>query len=435
MLLLTGQDVIKAFSTLVLLFFFTICPVFAQDSLMLFKKIQLSKKSYTFDELTHQIQKQTGITFSYNASKINSQQHFRIKSDEMNVTQLLALVKKKSGISYKMINPSYIVYIAPINSNPSVKQKKKPKKRVGETVPKKEKKSNIAPIQSPVNSLASDSATQQTEVVIGDSIAVANYYSSGGAGYNGYGSNSSNDKSIHIVMRYPRAKDQVIVDPYASLNQPTEKNYFQLFSFGNPDISKFFEKNILIAGGFSADETYYFNPGIHFGFRFLYANLSYNIGAFSEWRYGIGTQVPLSETWFLQAELNTGKEFFKSFNYPTFDTTFFPPQDSLPPLIVQHDLPLNVVSKLSSFSISISNSLNKNLCLSGGISINRLRSSYFSDGISYDIQSINPPIPDVTSRFQTLKPLYVLSQSYNASDAIGVKYWVGVRLSVYWRFN
>lgn len=444
MLFWTGQDVIKSLSPLILFCFFIACPAFAQDNPMLYKKIQLSKKSYTFDELTHEIQKQTGITFSYNASKINPHQKFRIKREQKNVTQLLSIIKNRSGIGYKMISPNYIVYIAPVKVNSSSEQKKKAKKRAEDIAKKKETKDNTTPIIVPeagnqvaANNLQSDSAAQQTEIVIGDSVTVSNYYSSGGAGYGGYGSrNNSNGESIHIVMRYPSEHDQGILDPYASLNSPKEKSHFQLFSFDNLDVSKFFEKNLLITAGVSANETYYFNPGIHFGFRFLYATLSYNFGAFSEWRYGLGMEVPISEKWFLQAELNTGKGFFRNYSYSTIDTIFPPPQDSLAPIqIIHKDNSINVTSKLSSFSLSVATNLNKNILLSGGITINRLKSSYFSEGMPFDINSFKPVIPDATSRFQTLKPPYVLSQSYNSLDAIGVKYWLGIQLSIYWRLN
>ena len=167
--------------------------------------------------------------------------------------------------------------------------------------------------------------------------------------------------------------------------------------------------------------------------------MSYNFGAFPEWRYGLGTEVSLIEKWALQVELNSGRGFFKDYNYPTFDTTFFPPPDSLtpapPPLVVQSNNALNVASKLSTLSVSVATNLNKNILFSGGITINRLKSKYFSDGFPLDINRIDTEILDATNRFQTLNPPYVLTESYNALDAIGVKHWLGIRLSIYWRFN
>ncbi len=61
---------------------------------MFYKEIQLSHKPYTLHSLSREMQRQSGITFSYNAAKISPNQKIRIKDNRLTVEQLLALVKK-----------------------------------------------------------------------------------------------------------------------------------------------------------------------------------------------------------------------------------------------------------------------------------------------------------------------------------------------------
>ena len=412
----------------------------AQDDPMLYKEVQLQKKSYTFDELTHAIQQQTGITFSYNASKISADRHFRIKSKRMTAVKLLALIKAKSGIGYKVIHPGFIVYQPPKNVSARPKKLR----------PKKKEKPAVLAKNTPVKSAGTAThttatseallrtpvppdSTTQTVVVIGDSATASGYYF-GGGGSGGGGSMGN----IEMVMRYPGNNDNV-VNPYASLNPP-DKDYQQSSSDWNQaDISSFFRKNLLLGAGLSVGETYYFRPALHFGFRFLYADLSYNVGAYSQFRYGLGAEARINDNWAVQVGFNTGKSFSGSYVYTTYDTTILSPPDSLlpppPPIITEINTPIFVQSRLSCFSLSVVRKVNKNLSLSGGLVFNRLSTQYFSGDQPFDLNNLEPPVVDAENRFRTMKPPYELSRSYSPADARLTQLWIGFRVAVFYRLN
>ncbi|HET8572967.1 MAG TPA: hypothetical protein VFL76_03765 [Edaphocola sp.] len=410
-------------------------PVHAQDDPMLYKEIQLSKKWYTFDELTHIIQQQTGITFSYNASKITGDRRFRVKDQRMTAIKLLAVIKRKSGIGYKAIHPGFIVYQVPENT-PHKHRKSHKKQKAKTIVPRRAgpvKQLVITSGQRAVPgtgvSSSADSAPQ-TIIVIGDSTTASGYYFGGGVGGGSMG-------SIEMVMRYP-GKDDNVVNPYASLNPPGGGHQQQANPWNQGAIGVFFRKNFLLGVGLSADETYYLSPALHFGFRFLYADLSYNVGDYSQFRYGLGAEAQINEHWALGVGISTGKSFSKSYVYTTFDTVFPPPDSSNPtplPVITETNTPLFVQSRLTRFSLSAIRKINKDLSISGSLVINRLSTQYFSRDQPFDLNSLEPPVIDADNRFRTMKPPYVLSRSYSPAGARLTQLWLGFRVSVFYRLN
>lgn len=436
-----GTDVLKLL-ILPLLLIACVTPqmVHAQDEPLLYKEIQLDKKTYTFDELTHAIQQQTGITFSYNASKISADRSFHIKAKRITAIKLLAIIKDKSGIGYKVVHPGLIIY-KPTGRKPTTHKKSKRKKKT-KTVVKATPtittnalaKATASPDKPPVIARAADSSSQ-TVVVIGDSATASDFYF-GGAGGSGAGGSMG---TIKMVMRYPGKNDNVL-NPYASLNPPGGEH--QTFSSNwqqKGNIAPFFKKNFLMAGGFSTSETYYFSPVLHFGFRFLYADLSYNVGAYSQFRYGLGAEAQINDKWAIQAGFNTGESFSESYVNVTFDSIFLPPPDSLspppPPIVTEITTPISVESKLLCFSLSAVRKVNKNLTLSGGLVLNRLSTQYFSNDQPFDLTQLEPPVLDADNRFRTLKPPYELSRSYSPADARLTQLWVGFRIGIFYRLS
>lgn len=409
----------------------------AQDDPMLYKEVQLQKKSYTFDELTHTIQQQTGITFSYNASKISADRHFRIKTKRMTAIKLLAVIKAKSGIGYKLIHPGFIVYQPP-KTAPARHEKLRRKKNLAtarntaQIEPTTTEAEDISTAEKPSSVVAPADSVTQTVVVIGDSAAASGYYFGGGSG-----GGSGSMGNIEMVMRYPGKNDN-IVNPYASLNPPGDEHQQPSSDWNQADIGDFFKKNLLLAAGFSVGETYYFSPALHFGFRFLYADLSYNVGTYPQFRYGLGAEAQINGRWALQVGFNTGKSFSKSYVYTTFDTTFLPPPDSslpLPPIITEINTPIFVQSQLLCFSLSAVRKVNKNLSISGGLVFNRLSTQYSSGNQPFDLNNIEPPIVGAENRFRTMKPPYELSRSYSPADARLTQLWIGFRIGIHYRLN
>src|SRR6187402_2732633 len=93
-----------------------------QKSPMFYSEILLKHKPYTLQSLTEEIYAQSGITFSYNADKIRPD--IKIKNEKLTVAVLLALVKKKTDIGYKIISQNHIVYTEPAKERKASKPKK-----------------------------------------------------------------------------------------------------------------------------------------------------------------------------------------------------------------------------------------------------------------------------------------------------------------------
>lgn len=422
------------------LLFLLICflggkQVAAQNNPILYQEIQLDKKSYRFDELTHAIQQQTGLTFSYNAAKISSSKKIRIHAKRITLINLLKAINKESGIGYKMVSGLHIIYIPERRRSQQQNRKERKKSKRKENEIKQVENAPTTPkvLENAETSLASaaDSGASSEVYVFGDSLTAATYYFGGGTAAGEMG-------TIKMVMRYPNGSG-IWENPYARLNPPGRSHAKLGNANDNPDIVGFLKKNLLIGAGFSADETYYFNPTLLFGLRFLYARISYNTGRFPQWRYGLGVNLPINDQWKIVADFSTCKSFSSSYSYPKFDTIFPPQPDSLippsPPIITETNIPILVQSKLNRFSISVGRSFSKNLNVSIGITYNYLKSSYFSNKLPLDISQLGLSADDVINGYTTMRPFYELSNRYNIATATGVKTWIGLQIALFYRLN
>src|SRR3569833_1290106 len=81
-----------------------------QTNPMFYKEILLTHKPYTLQSITEEIQTQSGISFSYNADNINPDTKIKIKGDRITVAEVLALIKKQTGVSYKIFSQRHIIY-------------------------------------------------------------------------------------------------------------------------------------------------------------------------------------------------------------------------------------------------------------------------------------------------------------------------------------
>lgn len=429
---LTGKVAGSLFLTVLLLgCFLNGTTVQAQTNPTLYQEIQLDKKSYHFDELTHTIQQQTGLTFSYNAATIASSKKIKVHGQRVTLIKLLERIQKESGISYRMVNGNHIIYFPNHRkSHYSIHRERRKSKAKKLASPEEISKTHALSDQGDTTVMPNDTGTTEEVYVIGDSLTAATYYFGGGGSGGGMG-------TINMVMRFP-GSSSTWENPYASLNPPGEEHAKLWNPRNSPDISGFLKNNLLIRVGVSVDEIYYFNPTLQFGFRFLYATLSYNTGRFSQWRYGLGADLPINDQWSIQAGFNTGKDYSSAYTFPKFDTVL-PPPDSLnpfpTPIITQTNIPISVQSKLIRFSVAATRLINKNMTVSAGFTINQLKSFYYSQGKPIDLNATNLPLDEALNQFTTLRPPYLLSNSYSASSASGVKVWIGFQLSFFYRFN
>jgi hypothetical protein len=396
-----------------------------QSNPMFYKEIHLTHKPYTLQSLTREMQRQSGITFSYNASKISPDKRIRIKDDKLTVEKLLSLIKKKSGISYKIINGSHIIYTEPPNSRNKIAAKKEPRNK---------KKMPRGPETGQTTLIAikeEDNGTDtQRIVIIGDSSVAAPFYMSGGGGgsYGGY-----------YIQKYPVIADEIEEewdDPYANLNSPANRSGL---GDENPTL-RFLKKNALISGGFSITETYYFNPTLRAGFTFLHGIASYSLGSYPHWRYGLGTLAKINNNWDIGLSFTTGANVSGAFRESRTDTIPGPPPqfpDTIPspPIIRTQDVPILVQSRLHTFTVSAEWRVSRSFSVSGGATLNILQTNYTSNGAPFTFGSLPIPIPDADSRYRTINPVYTLGNDYDPGSSSNTKMWIGLQIMFSYRLS
>lgn len=384
-----------------------------QVSPMFYKEILLTPKRYTLQALTEEMQAQSGISFSYNAESIDPATKIKIKSDRITVAELLALIKKKTGISYKIISKTHIIYQAP-----ATRKKKAAKKGKAKHAPTASEKTNTTVVLS-----ATDEAADRTDIpgqaaatnilndsagniagLAGDSTPVV-HYNSGGGGGGGGGSSDEEERQLrpsHIPERKWRRGTA---------------------SSGDNNILQFFGNNLLMAAGASVDETFYFNPTVKLGFKFLYGIASYNLGGgAATWRYGLGGSAAVDEHWSLHAVITTGQSVSKDYGIPAADT-------SIP------DIPLTATSKLTRYGISIHYNFGGGLAIEAGTTFNSLKTNYTSNGHPVTLSDILPIGYDADKKYPGIKPPYTLGNSYTGNSTGNTKTWLGIQLTLLYQFQ
>ena len=413
------------FSLFLLLCLAIAVPAMAQKpDPMFYKEIQLTHKPYTLHSLSREMQRQSGITFSYNAAKISANQKIKIKDRKLTVEQLLALVKRKAGIGYKIVSSNHIVYMEGPKKKGLFARKKDAKKTKRKEQPVRATQPAVAAAPSNNNMVKEpvrqDTAVPGRIVIVGDSSLAMGYYFSGGG-------NSGGAYNAAGIAKAPG--EQAWTDPYLDLNAPTTTG-----AYSDSKTAGFFKKNILVAVGASADEIYYFNPSVRAGFSFLYGTVSYNLGSSPHWRYGLGTSARINDKWNMHLAFNTGKKIPGEYNLVTIDTipSNFP--DSFPPTITQTTHPISIKSKLTRFSLQLEYQLTKDVTLSGAATFNYLSTEYSSNGAPVQFDNFKgSTTADPDNEFRLIKPPYLLGNSYSGTNSTNSKIWIGLQLSLFYR--
>ena len=396
-----------------------------QKNPMFYSEIQLKHKPYTLQSITEEIQAQSGISFSYNADKISPNTRIKLSSNKLTVAAILAIIKKKTDIGYKIVSQTHIVYTQPSNQQKHTKATK-PKRKIH--TQNYVSKSSIATKQNfslttyniAKTSIIVDSSNNANVVVIGDSGMVASYYS--GGGYIGGGGSDDGDEIESDVDSQNDGSWK---------NDMPEGKIAHNNAFKKEDIINFFKNHALFSAGLSVDEKYYCNPNVRIGFSFLYGTVSYNVGSPSTFRYGLGTSAKINDNWRMHFNYSTGPSIGKIYIIQTFDT--ISPIDSFNnPTINETDKPLLVSSKLTRYSMGFNWNMGKGFSLEGDMVLNRLKTNYSSNSNPVNLSDFLPFGIDADSKYYAIKPPYTLGNSYSASNSSNIKTWIGFQFSLFY---
>lgn len=421
----------KAANSLLAFLLFLLCTCMAgramaqSPSPMFYKEVLLNHKPYTLHSLTREMQRQSGITFSYNAARIRPNQKIKVRDGKMTVERLLALLKKRSGIAYKIVSSNHIVYVeGPKEKKKGLFARKKE--------PKKPQPRKVVPATLPATAASAPQLAKAPAidssllppggrlVIVGDSSVAMGYYFSGG----------SNSGGAYAGSGAPKVPGEEWKDPYLDLNATADTK-------GENDSKtvRFLKNHLLVAGGVSVDEINYFNPGLRVGFDFLYGTLSYDMGGATQVRYGLGTSLKLDDKWNLHLNVNTGKSLSGNGSLFTRDT--IPPAfpDSIDnPTYINKTYAIVTTSRLSRISLILEYQLTRGLTVSAGATLNYLTTKYSSEGLPVSFNTYaHKTIDDPDKEFRVFKPPYLLSNSYSGENPDNTKLWIGFQLSLYYR--
>jgi hypothetical protein len=396
---------------------------------MFYTEIQLRHKPYTLQSITEEIQRQTGISFSFNADKISPNTKIKLKGDKLTVAIILGTLQKRTGIGYKVISQNHIIYTESARQQKGVTKPKKlkyyAKKSSGNTTGKSVTERPTTPIKSYNSNIKTLTDTEEGNniVFVGDSSIVSAYYF--GAGYGGGGKNETETEEEE-ASAFPDNEWDDMPNRNAARNNVLKRE----------DVLNFFKENTLFAAGIAVDETYYCNPSLRIGFDFLYGTVSYNLGSPNTWRFGLGTSVKLNDNWQLHFNISSGKPISNNYDIVKFDTMpgidTFPVQ---PPVITEAHTPLAVSSKLTRYGISTSYNLGKGFLLEGGVVLNHLKTNYYSNSNPVSLSDILPFGMDADSKYYGIKPPYVIGNSFTANKSSNTKIWIGFQITLLYRLN
>jgi hypothetical protein len=394
-----------------------------QGNPMFYKEIQLEhKKNYTLQSLTREIQRQTGISFSYNAARIDPHTKIRV-SDKLTVEQVLSSIRRKTGIGYKVISNAHIIYTEPLNKKRSKVKGKKRELHKQDTRQPADYYDNIA-----LRPIGRDSVIGQQIIIVGDS-SVAGYYFSGSGGS---GASYAGDAQIKYPVLFDETDDEEIDEYQDEPGYYTSKGSVK----GESEALNYLKRSAFVAAGISADEVYYFDPTFRAGFDFLYGTVSYNTGTYPHWRYGIGSSARLNDNWRLHLNINTGQNIAERYSIQNFDT--IPPSQpdtTEDPIIIETNTPLLVRSKLTRFTLSAEWNMGRGFMLSAGVTLNHLKTNYSSNGNPVTLSNLLPIGYDADQKYQTIDPPYLLGNTYSGNQSSNVKVWLGLQLMLIYRLK
>lgn len=420
---------------LIILLFSSLTTSAQKTNPMFYKEILLLHKPYTLHSLTREIQRQSGITFSYNALKINPDQKINIKrrTDRLTVIELLALLKRKTGIGYRTVNQSHIIYTA------GTFKKRKTSRTKDRRPSDKEKKTQWRLQEEEPEAVAGSTShdvpqIEQHLMVVGDSALAMSYYLSGGGG-GAYGGNMVTKYPV-TVDREDAYDDEEAESDLASSTPRRERSGGFYTPLGQSATVRFLKENILLGAGVSADELYYINPTVRAGFDFLYGTIAYNTGTFAHWRYGLGSSVRLNDRWSLRLEVNGGGPLKQPYTITTFDTTTIVVDSGvIRQVITERNTALVVQSRLTRFIMGAEFKMTGNLYVGGSLILNSLHTTYSSNGNPVALSNILPIGYDADDKYRTIKPPYQLSNSYNGNSSSNTKLWIGIQLSLIYKLG
>lgn len=390
----------------------------AQDG-FLGKEIRIKPGTFRLDSLLITITQQTGVVFSYNAKKFDSKRRINISSGIRTLGVFLDALKKEKGLAIKMIEnyvvitsatkeppqkaiqPPLTTVVKPTeiikrdegfsrSSNPTIKKDSVLTSSVDSTQALVEKKVTL-PVEKKQGA-PNDTLTQKPKfersVAQRDSV-------------------KSTPKSP--LPKKPEADSvkknpAIIAKPVAS-NNSVKKSLFSI------------KKSLFVKTGATVDESSFMGVVVQCGLPIAYATLAANSNLLATHiRYGVGSSYKVSSSVRIHFAISYGNISRSGFFSDTLGIKY----------------PIAVKSNLLRVGLGAEFRLKNRLSLQVIPTVNQLTTNYFINHVSSNLSLFNNAGDDL---FYTIKPPYLISNTFSPDASSNVKMWIGVQLNFLYRLN
>jgi hypothetical protein len=396
-------------------------PAFCQDQgLNLNKQIRLKPGLLRLDSLLQSASRQTKVVFSFNPKKIDTHSYVNIRNEVMNLVSLLALLKDKNGLAVKLMEN----YIVITSVSPKVEEKIYPikkvleppisttlrldKTRIHDPMAKRDELMGhgIETMNVPSNV---DSLSRQLAKVVIDSIKT-----------------QSADEQRQSIMRLPVSLPPIDSSKrkFAGIEKIEKKDAKQKNEVSQkikPVTDKLY---IFVKSGLSIDESSFLGVTAQVGVSSFYGTVSANTDfSVSQIRYGVGVSMRPSKKLRLHILGNMGS-MYKSFSIDTSTSVLPSPQRNS----------VTVKGMLARVGISVEFPIAQKWVVQVGPYFNFLQTTYFINTLRGNLSTIRVA-SDGDQAFYTMKPPYLIGNTYSATSDSNLKTWIGVQVSVLYRLN
>lgn len=374
--------------------------------------LHFPSRSLRLDSLGSQLERQTGLILSFNATLIDPGKTILLPARAIPLTGLMSYLKKR----YHLLGKRYgnHLVIRSVVPSPSGRTRTKapgtaaapatdPGKRNEKAEVEKEKRNAAPRVQRreagplpALSGLPPRWAPEERAPVVAPSPALPR--SPGRARHLSAAGTSS--------IQAPRN-----TGPVASRREPPQAPRRE---------TSLIEGGWLLSAGLSGDELMYLRPGVRAGVPWLFGILSWQ----TNWRvsglsYGIGSSLRLGEQWRAQVTATTG-QLSRHFQWKPTDST---------------EGSFRIKGRLTRISVLAERTIGTHVTVTFGPTINFLKSVYRPDIDANGDTSALPARPQMQSTYHLLKPLYTLSDQYGPDNTVNKKRWIGLELGVYYRFR
>lgn len=363
------------------------------NTISLTQPIELPSQSLRLDSLFKFISKTTGLTFTYDASKIKPQRIVKSKKQVITLIELFSILKDQTYIDSKFIDDHIVLFLSPTQ----------------------------APIEPAVRRasgrndtlLAKQSVSPKTMTTVQSSIKTSNTIDRKSTDSASFTVAGFTDVSINItrslnrtpLMQYIDSSMYKVQQVNSGLTQRKAKPKSKTkFKPAMPEMEANF--------GLSIDESSYLGATLQMGIPFLYGTASWhtNINT-AHFRLGAIASFNITSRARIQLSWSTGN---LSKQY-TVDSTGLSPSYQL-----------SAKSKLDRIGLAVQFPISKSLQLLLGPQLNRLKTSYYINSIPTTLLLI----PNAAEVYYTLKAPYTLNKTKFEPPYFYKYTWIGFQIAV-----